>query len=128
MSYLSEHSVDVILLDIVMPDIDGYAVLAWLKDQPLLKHIPVVVISAYDDQSEMVVKAIEMGAEDFLPKQFALPLLQARINASLRKKRNRDAEILLEQQIERLMRAGKLLEQGKYNPQQLHLRLSLTHI
>lgn len=126
MSYLSEHSVDVILLDIVMPDIDGYAVLAWLKDQPLLKHIPVVVISAYDDQSEMVVKAIEMGAEDFLPKQFALPLLQARINASLRKKRNRDAEILLEQQIERLMRAGKLLEQGKYNPQQLHLRSIAT--
>jgi len=121
-SHLNEHSVDVILLDIVMPDTDGFEVLAWLKGQAHLKHIPVIVISAHNHQSDMVVKAIEMGAEDFLPKHFALPILQARINASLRKKRNRDAEILQAQQIERLMRAGKLLEQGIYNPQQLRLR------
>ena len=120
--YLHRNPVDLILLDINMPHIDGIAVLNWLKNEKTLSHIPVIIISAHDDESELVSKAIKLGAEDFLSKNFALPILRARISAGLLKKRNRDAEILQAEQIEKLMRAGKLLEQSIYNPEQLRLR------
>ena len=77
MAYLQDKPVDLILLDIVMPNIDGIEMLRWLASEPSLQHIPVVVISAYDDESDVVAKAIELGAEDFLPKHFALPILEA---------------------------------------------------
>lgn len=122
MAHLQEHPVDLILLDILMPHIDGIEMLKWLASEPSLEHIPVVVISAYDGESDLVAKAIELGAEDFLPKHFALPILEARINSGLLKKRIRDQEVIQTQQIDRLMRASKLLEQKIYDPQQLRLR------
>jgi adenylate cyclase len=82
---------DLILLDIMMPKLNGYQVLEQLKADPLLQHIPVIVISAVDDL-ESVVKCIEMGAEDYLFKPFNPVLLKARIGASLEKKRLRDQE------------------------------------
>lgn len=82
---------DLILLDIMMPIMDGFAVLAELKADPLLRHIPVIVISAMNDL-ESVVKGIKQGAEDYLPKPFEPTLLQARISAILEKKFLRDQQ------------------------------------
>jgi len=82
---------DLILLDIMMPRMNGYQVLEELKANPELRHIPVLVISALDDL-DSVVKCIELGAEDYLPKPFNPILLKARISACLEKKRLRDQE------------------------------------
>ncbi len=82
---------DLILLDIMMPVMDGFAVLKELKADPLLRHIPVIVISAVNDL-ESVVKGIQLGAEDYLPKPFEPTLLHARISASLEKKSLRDQQ------------------------------------
>lgn len=82
---------DLILLDIMMPVMDGFAVLGELKADPLLRHIPVIVISAVNDL-ESVVKGIQLGAEDYLSKPFEPTLLHARISASLEKKSLRDQQ------------------------------------
>jgi adenylate cyclase len=80
-----------LLLDIVMPELDGYQVLERMKGDSALRDIPVIVISALDEM-ESVVRCIKMGAEDYLPKPFDPVLLKARIEASLEKKRLRDQE------------------------------------
>src|SRR5512141_1568383 len=80
---------DLVLLDIMMPVLDGFAVLAQIKADPRLRDIPVIVISASNDL-ESVVKGIQQGAEDYLPKPFEPTLLHARISASLEKKSLRD--------------------------------------
>lgn len=82
---------DLVLLDIMMPEMDGYEVLERLKSDPALRHIPVIVISAVEEL-ESVVKCIKLGAEDSLSKPFNPVMLQARIGASLEKKRLRDQE------------------------------------
>jgi DNA-binding response OmpR family regulator len=73
---------DLVLLDIMMPEMDGYQVLEHMKADGALRDIPVVVISALD-KLDSVVKCIEMGAEDYLPKSFEPVLLRARIAACL---------------------------------------------
>lgn len=83
---------DLMLLDIQMPELNGYQVLERLKADPALKDIPVIVLSA-SDEIERVARCVEMGAEDYLPKPFDPVLLQARIGASLEKKRLRDREV-----------------------------------
>lgn len=88
---LKEQPFDVILCDIMMPEMNGYEVLEKLKADPQLRHIPVIMISALDD-IESVVRCIELGAEDYLFKPFNPTLLRARINACLEKKRLRDQE------------------------------------
>ena len=80
---------DLVLLDIMMPIMDGFAVLSRLKADAVLRDIPVIVISAANDL-ESVVKGIQQGAEDYLPKPFEPTLLHARISASLEKKSLRD--------------------------------------
>ncbi len=80
---------DMVLLDIMMPEMDGYEVLQQLKSDETLSHIPVIMISALDEV-ESVVRCIEMGAEDYLPKPFNPTLLKARIGACLEKKHVRD--------------------------------------
>jgi class 3 adenylate cyclase/CheY-like chemotaxis protein len=82
---------DLVLLDLLMPEMDGYQVLAHLKADPALHHLPVIVISALEDV-DSVVRCIEMGAEDYLPKPFNPVLLQARVSACLEKKRLHDQE------------------------------------
>lgn len=84
---------DLVLLDIMMPKMDGFSVLGVLKSDPVTREIPVIVISASNDMRS-VVKGIQMGAEDFLPKPFDPTLLFARISSSLEKKRLRDIETL----------------------------------
>jgi adenylate cyclase len=88
---LRENPFDVVLLDIVMPELDGVSVLERLKRDPALRHVPVIVISAVDE-IDSVVRCIEMGAEDYLSKPFHPVLLHARINAALAKKRLHEVE------------------------------------
>jgi class 3 adenylate cyclase len=82
---------DLILLDVLMPELDGYGVLAELADDPHLRDIPVIVTSALDEL-DSVVRCLEMGAEDYLTKPVNPVLLSARINSSLEKKRLRDQQ------------------------------------
>jgi len=89
---IKEKPFDLVLLDIMMPEMDGYQVLEQLKSDAALRDIPVIVLSALDE-IESVVKCIEMGAEDYLPKPFDPVLLRARIGACLEKKRLRDQEV-----------------------------------
>src|ERR687898_698962 len=88
---LREKTFDVVLLDIVMPELDGVSVLERLKRDPVLQHVPVIMISAVDE-IDTVVRCIEMGSEDYLPKPFNPVLLRARINAALAKKRLQELE------------------------------------
>ena len=82
---------DLMLLDVLMPELDGYGVLEELQHDPHLRDIPVVVTSALDEL-DSVVRCLEMGAEDYLTKPVNPVLLKARINASLEKKRLRDQQ------------------------------------
>ncbi len=97
---LAESPVDVILLDIMMPVMDGYQVLLALSRDQLLRRIPVIVLSA-DDQIESVVRCIEIGAEDFLPKPVNPVILTARVESSLQRKRLQDREQAYLEEIER---------------------------
>ena len=88
---LRKDEFDLLLLDVLMPELDGYAVLAELKHDPHLREIPVVMTSSLDEL-DSVVKCVEMGAEDYLNKPINPVLLNARIGASLEKKRLRDQQ------------------------------------
>jgi len=80
---------DLVLLDIVMPEMDGVEVLRQLKADPQLAHIPVLMLSAVDELSA-VVRCIELGAADYLPKPFPPTILSARVQSSLANKRMSD--------------------------------------
>jgi sigma-B regulation protein RsbU (phosphoserine phosphatase) len=82
---------DVILLDMVMPGLDGFQVLAKLKADPALRELPVIMLSALDEENG-IARCIEMGAEDYLAKPFNPVFLRARLGACLEKKRLRDNE------------------------------------
>ena len=114
--------VDVVLLDVVMPQMDGYQVLERLKADPALRHLPVVMVTSLDDP-DSAVRCIELGADDYLPKPIDPVLLGARVNAGLSKKRlhdleaehlrqvaelNRQLESRVEEQMAELVRTGEL--------------------
>jgi adenylate cyclase len=106
---LAAEPVDLVLLDVMMPRLDGYQVLQRMKMDAKLRHIPVIVISALDQLSS-AVRGIELGAEDYLPKPFDPVLLKARIGACLEKKRWHDREVAYRREIEREReRADRLL-------------------
>lgn len=88
---IAAEDFDLVLLDMMMPEISGYEVLTQLKADVRYRHLPVIVISALDEIDD-IVRCIEAGAEDYLPKPFDPVLLRARIGASLEKKRLRDRE------------------------------------
>ncbi|MCU0485864.1 MAG: SpoIIE family protein phosphatase [Anaerolineales bacterium] len=102
---------DLVLLDIMMPLMDGFEVLTRLKADPATRHIPVIVISALDNL-QSVVRGIHLGAEDYLPKPFEPVLLQARIASSLEKKRLRDLEQQYLQSLERELEIGREIQLG----------------
>jgi DNA-binding response OmpR family regulator len=106
---IANRSFDLILLDIMMPEMNGYEVLERLKANDVLRHVPVIMISAISEL-DSVVRCIELGAEDYLPKPFNSVLLSARIGASLERKRlhDREAAHLAEIQRQRV-RADELL-------------------
>lgn len=115
---LHDRPFDLVLLDILMPDIDGYQVLEQIKSDGELRHIPVIMISALHEM-DSVIRCIEIGADDYLPKPFNPVLLKARVSASLEKKRLRDNERELFAQIQENYTKLQQLEQ---------LRDSLTHM
>jgi len=82
---------DLVLLDIEMPGLDGIEVLDRIKSDATMRHIPVIMISGVDD-SESVVRCLQAGADDFLPKPFDASILRARIGAGLNRKRLVDLE------------------------------------
>jgi class 3 adenylate cyclase len=121
---------DVILLDVLMPGMNGDQVLEHLKDDPKLRHVPVVMVTSLDDVRS-AVRCIELGADDYLPKPIDPVLLGARINAGLMKKRlhdlqlehveevdrlNRRLEARVEEQMAELVRTGEL---KRFMPQQI---------
>jgi class 3 adenylate cyclase len=96
---LRREPIDLVLLDVMMPEMDGYEVLRQMKEDPALNLIPVLMVSALDEL-DSVVRCIELGAEDYLPKPFEPVLLRARIGACLEKKRLRDREAQHAQELE----------------------------
>ncbi len=110
---LDRQRFDVVLLDVLMPDLDGLAVLERIKANPATRDIPVIMISALDDVAS-VVRCIERGAEDHLPKPFDPVLLRARISASLEKKRLRDIELEYLREVGRVIQAATAVEAGTY--------------
>lgn len=108
---LADGGVDVVLLDIVMPVMDGYETLAAIKADPNLAHVPVIIISGVD-QVDSVVRCIGMGATDYLTKPFQPAILKARLDASLAAKRLRDLELEYLEQVSRVTGAAAALEAG----------------
>ena len=92
---LHANNFDLVLLDIMMPEMDGYETLQRLKADETLCNIPVIMITALNEL-DSAVRCIEMGAEDYLPKPFNPTLLKARIGACLQKKRAKETERELE--------------------------------
>jgi class 3 adenylate cyclase/CheY-like chemotaxis protein len=113
---------DVVLLDVLMPHLNGYDVLEHMKGDEELRHIPVVMVTSVDEV-ESAVRCIELGADDYLSKPIDPVLLIARVNAGLNKKRlhdleqehldevarlNRQLEARVEEQMAELVRTGEL--------------------
>ncbi len=116
---LRRETIDVVLLDIVMPEMDGHEVLAIMKGDNRLRDIPVIVISAVEEV-DSAVRSIEMGAEDYLPKPFNPVFLRARLNASLRRKKLRDLEQAYLQQEIMLRQSEKLATLGRLSAGMAH--------
>jgi two-component system, cell cycle response regulator len=115
---LQAEPYDLVLLDVQMPEMDGYAVLEHLKADPRLRDIPVIMISAVDEL-ESVVKCIELGAQDYLPKPFNPVLLRARLTACLERKWLRDQEVDYLQQVGRVTAAAAAIKANTFQPESL---------
>ena len=115
---MAAEEFDVVLLDIMMPDLDGREVLSRIKLDPKTKHIPVIMISALDEM-QIIVRCIEMGAADYLSKPFDPILLRARVEACLRDKRSHDRELHFTTELQDSYRRLKEAER---------LRDDLTHM
>lgn len=87
----TDKTIDLVLLDVVMPEMDGIEVLRFMKGEATLSHVPVVMISALDD-ADRIATCLEMGADDFLSKPFNPVILKARVSSSLSRKQWRDFE------------------------------------
>ena len=109
---------DLVLLDIVMPVMNGYEVLDRLKGDPATRDLPVIVISALDEM-DSVLRCIAAGAEDYLPKPFDPLLLRARLGACLEKKRLRDQEVEYLRNVALVTEAAAAVESGTFCVDQL---------
>jgi sigma-B regulation protein RsbU (phosphoserine phosphatase) len=103
---LSKTSFDLILLDVMMPNLDGFETLKRIKEQENLLSTPVIMISALDELSS-VIKCIECGAEDYLPKPYNSTLLRARVGACLERKAWVDRHLDL---IDKLEESQKIID------------------
>ena len=108
---LRKEPFDLLLLDIEMPELDGFAVLEQLKVDPKLRDVPVIVTSSVEGLDN-IIRCIELGAEDYLPKPVNQVLLKARIGAGLEKKRLRDQQKALVQRFATSEVAEDLLQSG----------------
>jgi len=111
---LRSETTDIVLLDIVMPELDGYATLAAIKANPSLDHVPVIIISGVDEL-DSVVRCIAMGATDYLTKPFEPAILRARLASSLAAKRLRDLEREYLEQVSKVTGAAEALEAGGFD-------------
>lgn len=102
---------DLVLLDVMMPELDGYQVLEALRADPVLRSLPVIMVSAVNE-IESVVRCLEAGAEDYLPKPFNPVILRARVGSTLEKKRLRDVERLHAKSLERELEIGHDIQQS----------------
>jgi sigma-B regulation protein RsbU (phosphoserine phosphatase) len=100
---------DLVLLDVMMPGLNGYEVLERLRADGTLRHIPVIMISALDE-IDSVIRCIELGAEDYLPKPFNPTLLRARVGASLDKKHLRDELVQHAQRMGRELQTAREIQ------------------
>lgn len=91
LNLLQQQKFDLLLLDLIMPGLDGYQVLTQIKSDPALADLPVIIISSLD-QENSVARCLEAGAEDYVGKPFNAVFLRARIGACLERKRLRDQE------------------------------------
>ncbi|CAG0974654.1 Phosphoserine phosphatase RsbU [Burkholderiales bacterium] len=117
LAQLAASKWDLVLLDITMPEMDGYETLRLIKDDPALVDIPVIMVSAIDE-IDSVVRCIELGADDYLSKPFNPVILQARIESSLSKKRLADQKEAYLQALARELEIGRRIQQG-FLPQRL---------
>ena len=108
---LREAKFDLVLLDITMPEMDGYEALAQMKADPLLAHIPVVMVTAIDGV-DSVVRCLELGAEDYITKPFNPVVLRARVESSLNKKRIADLNAALLGSLSREMAIAQRIQLG----------------
>lgn len=108
---LIEGGFDLMLLDIMMPEMNGYELLERMRADTDLCQVPVILISALDD-TDSVIKGIELGAHDHLPKPFNPHILRARVDASLARKRLRDREQLYAQSLQREMDIARTIQAG----------------
>ncbi len=115
---LQAEQFDLMLLDVQMPEMDGYQVLEHMKATPRLRDIPVIMISAVEEL-ESVVRCIELGAQDYLPKPFNPVLLRARLSACLERKQLRDQEIDYLQQVGRVTAAAAAIKANTFQPESL---------
>jgi DNA-binding response OmpR family regulator len=109
---------DVVLLDVMMPELDGLATLEEIKRHPQLRHVAVIMVSGLEDIGS-VVRCIELGAEDYLPKPFDPVLLRARINGCLTRKRLHDLELEYIEQVGYVVKAAAAVEDGAFEPASL---------
>lgn len=116
---VKSKSIDLMLLDMEMPELDGLGVLQTLKSDEVYKSLPIIVISGAE-QFDKTIKCIEIGAEDYLPKPFDPVLLRARIFSSLEKKRLRDLD---KKNMEMLNREKELLEVEQLKTEKLMLNI-----
>ena len=100
LSLLENEAVDLVLLDLVMPNIDGKEVLARIKQSDHLRAIPVIMISGRQDMDQ-IVDCIQVGADDYLLKPVNSVLLNARIKSGLERKRWHDKEEQYREQLEK---------------------------
>jgi class 3 adenylate cyclase len=100
LALLRREHFDIVLLDLMMPEMSGFEVLCRMKADAALRELPVIVLSALDEL-DTIVRCIEAGAEDYLPRPFNPVLLQARITACLEKKRLRDREHAIAEELRR---------------------------
>lgn len=115
---LADGEFDIVVLDILMPQVDGFEVLAKMKADARLRRIPVVVISGLDEM-DGVVRCIELGADDFLSKPFNPVLLRARIGAGLVRKRLDDLEAEYIEQVGIVAEAAAAVEDGNFEGEML---------
>ena len=103
------EAIDLVLLDVVMPELDGYETLAAMKTDDSTRHIPVIIVSAVEEL-DSVVRCIELGATDYLTKPINPRILEARVNASLAAKRLRDLEL---EYVDQQRRLNETIERQK---------------
>lgn len=108
---LAAQPYDLVLLDIMMPELNGYEVLERMRADPALRAVPVILISALGD-TESIVRGIELGADDYLPKPFNPHILRARVESSLARKRLHDREQLYARSLEREMDIARDIQAG----------------